>query len=267
MSAIQREILKYERKGFKIEQKRTMKHSTRFFLKKGRGLGGLLGFEGIALYAVDGDSDLENLRECLKDYVKFSEEQEFDASDKGLFAFTGALDDKLFRDLKKAMISDEGIRNSVRAISLGQGTMKEMTPRVKTSMIAKDIRVNTPKLENVLDKIRKFVLHKMPKREKELDSMLVHYLSAFYPNITTKLAYEKATIDAQIGKIGIEIKYQPSASELDRLYGQVEKYLKYLDRIIVVIGYEKSKENTESFRQRLRDRNWLNNRVFIVSLG
>ena len=80
------------------------------------------------------------------------------------------------------------------------------------------------------------------------------------------MAYQNTKIDAQIGNIGIEIKYQPSASEFDRLYGQTEKYLKSLEEIIVVIGYERTRELTESFEKRVKERGWLNSKVFVVSL-
>jgi hypothetical protein len=104
----------------------------------------------------------------------------------------------------------------------------------------------------------------MPKSEKDLDSMVVSYLYAFYPDISTRNTYEN--VDAQIGDIGIEIKYQPNRSDFDRLYGQVDKYLKQLEKVIVVVGYEKSRELTESFEKRMKERGWLNSRVFIVSM-
>jgi len=124
-----------------------------------------------------------------------------------------------------------------------------------------------PNLRDLLQKIKEFRPHKQARKERELENMLVHYLSAFYPNIRTQLWHEKARIDAQIGKIGIEIKYQPSASELDRLYGQIEKYLKHLKYVIAVIGYAKSKENIRDFQQRLKKRKWLDSRVFVISVG
>ena len=84
--------------------------------------------------------------------------------------------------------------------------------------------------------------------------MLIHYLSAFYPKICTQVAYQNAKIDAEIGDVGIEIKYQPSSGEFDRLYGQVEKYLKHFQKIIVVIGFEKTRELTETFEKRVKER-------------
>ena len=97
--------------------------------------------------------------------------------------------------------------------------------------------------------------------------MLVSYLRAFYPDLRTQLTYERARIDAQIGKVGIELKFQPSAGAFDRLYGQIEKYLKHLKCVIVVIGYEKSKEDTRYFRNRLKERGWLKDRVFVISVS
>jgi hypothetical protein len=46
----------------------------------------------------------------------------------------------------------------------------------------------------------------------------------------------------------------------------VEKYLKYLDYIIVVIGYEKGRENTDCFEKRIKDRGWLNSKVHVIPL-
>lgn len=95
--------------------------------------------------------------------------------------------------------------------------------------------------------------------------MLISNLQAFYPNVQTQLTYERARIDAKIGGIGIEIKLKPNAGDYDRLYGQIEKYLRHLDTVVVVIGAEKSKQSTRYFKQRMKDRNWLNKRVYIVT--
>jgi hypothetical protein len=262
MSLLEKEILKYEKKGFKLLQKRTLKYGIRIFLKREYGL--LRGFDGVYIYYVDGDATTDNLREAFKDYAKFYEEQGFGEGDKGFFLCSGSLDEKLFKDLKKAMISDADIRNSIKAISTGKEVVEKALEVTKKAL--REVKVETAKVENVIEKIKKFSPPKMPKKEKELENMLISYLSAFYPNIKTQVYYERTKIDVTIGDIGIEIKYQPSASELDRLYGQVDKYCRYLDKIIVVIGYEKAKEYTESFEQRLRQRNWLNSKVFLVPI-
>jgi hypothetical protein len=266
MDVLEKEIMKYEKKGLKIIQKRTLKYGLRVFLKKkfgffeGGSLGG--GFLGVYIYYVDGDATTNSLRECLKDYEKFYEAEEFGEGDKGFFLCSGRTDDELFKDLRKAMIRDDNTRNSIRLLNLGETTERE----TEEDKPRRGIEKASAESSEILSRIKKFTIHKMPKTEKDLDSMLVHYLSAFYPDICTQVAYQNTKIDAQIGDVGIEIKYQPSSGELDRLYGQTEKYLKHLEKVIVVIGYEKSRELTETFEKRIKERGWLNNRVFIVSI-
>jgi len=119
-------------------------------------------------------------------------------------------------------------------------------------------------VKQVLIRIKRFKPFRRAKKEKELETMLVSNLRAFYPELRTQLTYERARIDAQIERIGIELKFQPNAGDFDRLYGQIDKYLRHLDYVIVVIGYEKSAEDTRFFKKRLKERGWLN-RVFVVS--
>ena len=127
-------------------------------------------------------------------------------------------------------------------------------------------RLEAPGIKQVLRRIKRFTPYKRAQRERELETMLVSYLRAYYPDMRTQLTYERARIDAQIGRIGIEIKYQPSAGDFDRLYGQIDKYLRHLEYVITVIGYEKSIEATRFFKKRLKERGWLNNRVFVISI-
>ena len=262
MNPLEKEILKYEKRGFKIIQKRTLKHGLRVFLKKKFGILAGGGFLGVYIYYVDGECTTDSLRECFKDYVKFYEVEEFGKGDKGFYMCSGSLDEKLFKDLRKAMISDEEIRNNIKTISLGRETTERTANRERPKLKSEK---TTREIGEIITTIKKFAIHRMPKNERELDSMLVHYLSAPYPNISTKVAYQNTKIDAQIENVGIEIKYQPSSSEFDRLYGQIDKYLKYLEKIIVVIGYERNRELTETFEKRLKERGWLNNRVFVIA--
>jgi len=254
------EILKYEKKDFKVQQKRTLKYGSRTFLKK---KGGFFGSDScVYIYYVDGDATTDSFREFFKDYAKFYQDNDFDSSDRGLFLCSGSCDEKLFKDLRKAMIKEDDVRNSIKLMGLGETTEKEG----KEKQPRKEVKEATAESSEILSKIKKFTIHKKPKTEKDLDSMLVHYLSAFYPDIQTQVAYQNAKIDAQVGDVGIEIKYQPSASEFDRLYGQTEKYLKSLEKVIVVIGYERTRELTENFEKRVKERGWLNSKVFVVSL-
>jgi hypothetical protein len=269
MDSLEKEILKYEKKGFKVEQKRTLKYGSRTFLVK---KGGFLGTDtDVYIYYVDGDVSTDSFREFFKDYAKFYQDHNFDSSDRGLFLCSGNCDEKLFKDLRKAMIRDEDVRNSIKLLGLGETTEKEEVveeteieaPRRK---VTKERETETQSFRGLLEEIKRFNPHKKPDSERELETMLLSYLTHSHSNIEVQQTYERARIDARIGKIGIEIKYQPNSGELDRLYGQVEKYLRYLDKIIVVIGYEKTRESIQSFQPRIEKRGWLNSKVFVVSL-
>ncbi len=269
MNPLEQEILKLEKKGYKTSQKRKLKYGLRIFLNKKGGF--LSSDEGVYFYHVDGDVTTDNLRECFKDYAKFYEDKSFDNCDKGFFVASGRVDEKLFKDLRKAMISDDDIRKSIKLLALNKHTEKEIEKEVEKEQPKKEYHSEKEQEEShecneIISKIKRFALHKKPKGEPELDSMLVHFLSAFYPDIETQVAYQYSRVDVKIGNIGIEIKFQPSSSEFDRLYGQVEKYLKYLDKVIVVVGFERTRELTDSFEKRVKERGWLNSKVYVISL-
>jgi hypothetical protein len=258
MDVLEKEILKYEKKGFKVDQKRTLKYGSRTFLLK---KGGFLGSDvDVYIYYVDGNATTDSLRECFKDYVKFYEDHDFSDTDKGLFLCSGSVDEKLFKDLRKAMIRDDDVRNSIKLLSLGKVTERE----VEEEQPKRGVQKATAESGEILARIKKFTIRKTIKREKDLDNMIVSYLYAFYPDISSRNTYEN--VDAQIGDIGIEIKYQPKGSDFDRLYGQLDRFLKHLEKVIVVIGYEKSRELTETFEKRVKERGWLNSRVFVVPI-
>jgi len=85
MDLLEKEILKYQKKGFKVIQRRTLKHGLRAYVKKS----GFLGFEGIYLYYVDGDCTIDGIREFLKDYSKFYNDEGFGSGDKGFLLCSG----------------------------------------------------------------------------------------------------------------------------------------------------------------------------------
>ena len=141
---------------------------------------------------------------------------------------------------------------------------KEKVSKKEAKLKRVRAKPEAPGVKQVLRRIKQFIPYKRAKKERELEAMLVSYLRAYYPDMRTQLTYERARIDAQIGRIGIEIKYQPSS--FDTLYGQIDKYLRHLDYVIAVIGYEKSIEATRFFKKRLKERGWLNNRVFVITI-
>jgi hypothetical protein len=159
--------------------------------------------------------------------------------------------------LESPKITKKKILNMTKALTKKAVLTKEAKPLEKP-------KPKAPEVKQVLRRIRRFKPHKKPRKERELEAMLVSYLGAFYPDIRTQMTYERARIDVQIGKIGIEIKYQPSS--FDRLYGQIDKYLRHLDYVIAVVGYEKSPETTRFFKKRLKERGWLNSKVFVLTI-
>jgi hypothetical protein len=60
MNLLEKEVLKYEKKGFKIDQKRKLKNGQRIFLLK---KGGFLGSdEGVYIYYVNGNATMDIIR-------------------------------------------------------------------------------------------------------------------------------------------------------------------------------------------------------------
>ena len=188
---------------------------------------------------------------------------------------SGKVDKGMFRDLKKALVRNKDIESTI-SIKVLPKTVIHKTKKVieetrikekitEREIVRRKVTKEHISVRGLVGKISRFEPPRRPKREKQLENMLISYLQAFYPNVRTQMTYERARIDAQIGAVGIEIKYQPSAADFDRLYGQVEKYLKYLDYVIIVIGYEKSKEDTRYFKRRLKERGWLNKRVKVIT--
>lgn len=263
MNLLEKEMLKYEKKGFKKEQKKTLKYGSRIVLVK---KGGFLGTDTIVyIYSVDGNSGTDSLRECFKDFEKYYSEKNFDCEDKGLYVCSGSIDEKLFRDLRQAIIRESDIRSSIKLISTRESVSKKDAEIEKESLEDKEITISSSKATEIVTKVKQFSPLRKPKKEKELEDMLLSFLQhsfAVHPQQT----YERATIDARIGSIGIEIKFQPSTGELDRLYGQVEKYLKYLQTVVVVIGYEKNREGISYFEERIEERGWLNKKVYVICL-
>lgn len=123
MNPLEKETLKYEKKGFKIAQRRTLKYGSRTYLLK---KGGFLSSDiGVCIYYVDGDASSESIRDCFKDYVRFHKDHNFTYEDKGLFMCSGSVEAKLFRDLRKAMIDDDSIRNSIKLVKVSESAQKE----------------------------------------------------------------------------------------------------------------------------------------------
>lgn len=89
------------------------------------------------------------------------------------------------------------------------------------------------------------------RKEKQLTLSMTGYLARDYPDIVLEQKFGGNRIDAVVGKIGIEAKYRPNQSEINRLYGQVDDYLRYLDHIIVVF-FDTNQSMINNFERKIK---------------
>jgi len=87
-------------------------------------------------------------------------------------------------------------------------------------------------------------------KEKKMTLSMTGYLASAYPDITLEHNLGGNRIDAVIKKIGIEAKYRPNQNEINRLYGQVDDYLRYLEHIIVVF-LDTNQSMINNFRRKI----------------
>jgi hypothetical protein len=246
MNLLEKEILKYEKKGFKVAQRRTLKHGLRVYLKR-KGEGWFPSDLKVYLYYVDGDYTTDNLRECFKDYVKFYENEEFGKGDKGFLLCSGSLDEKLFKDLRKAMVEDDDIRNSIKPTALGEGetvTRKRALVEeklIKEKVTEREIRTRKIAIEhiNFNSVVRLIESHPLVPQPKEKG-----YEAQLYSAFTSKgypVEYEGqrrgSRFDLIIGddEIAVELKIVKNASVFNSLVGQVMRYKRQFNKIIIVL--------------------------------
>ena len=129
---------------------------------------------------------------------------------------------------------------------------------------AKDTTLNL-----VLDEIKSYKRRATKfsgkRKEKLYTTALTGYLSHAFPNIEMEQSLGKgARVDARIGNIGIEAKYRPDQNEINRLYGQIDTYLQFMDSIIVVF-FDTSSGIVNDFEKKLH-RGGYTRRVEIVNI-
>jgi len=142
LTPIQKIILNYEKKGFKVKQKRKLKHGRRIYLLKE--IEGFLftSFNQTYLYHVTGLCSVDSLRECFRDYAKFYESEDFDKGDKGFFVCSDDVDPKLFRDIRKVVIDDADIRRSITLKKVKETASKK--PASKTVKVSRTRKIAPP---------------------------------------------------------------------------------------------------------------------------
>jgi len=161
--------------------------------------------------------------------------------------------DKIIKNLRKL---DKDLKKDEKAeylsfLSLDTITSVCKRAKVPCSEIVDELEKFAKELERKrkkLDKIRDVVdvaYEFQPikeNKEKDLQLQLYQYLTAKLPKrtIETEKAIGGYKIDISIDdKIGIEIKYPKSNSDLQRLVGQIAVYSKYLDYVLPVIFAKK----------------------------
>ena len=112
----------------KREQK-SLKYGVRYFFRLRKGL---LGWDqGAYIYSPNANSSTESMREFLTDYEKYCDEDD-GYPKKGLF-FCYDCDEKLFKDLKLAMIRDKDLRNTIKlAVSTDKDKSKNRPSKAIT---------------------------------------------------------------------------------------------------------------------------------------
>jgi hypothetical protein len=248
-SSLEKEVLKYEKRGFKSKQKKKLRYGLRIYLDREKEGFLFNSSEGIYIYFAEGDATNDCLRECFKDYLKFYQDKEFDENDKGFFMTTGCVDEKLFKDLRKAVIDDEDIRSSIKLAVLEnpykelkkeqptaeaqpvKGTKKEDSERVS---LASSQAVDSTRVKSAIEAIC-FV---PSERERQYEAQLYQcLLGKGFDTVYEKSLGPGARFDLVIGRneVAVELKIINGKSDVDRLVGQIMRYKKSFGSIIVVL--------------------------------
>lgn len=170
--------------------------------------------------------------------------------------------DKIIKNLKK-LNKDLKKEEKVEYLSfLGLDVIKNICKRARIpySDVLEELEKEVNKLERKMKKLEKIrdiieVLSDFKpireKTEKDLQQQLYQYLVARLPR--NKIEVEKPVssgykIDISIDdKIGIEIKYPKSNSDLQRLVGQIAVYSKHFDYVLPVIFAKKGSLDLVNF--------------------
>jgi hypothetical protein len=101
--------------------------------------------------------------------------------------------------------------------------------------------------------------------ERQYQDMLFSFMNDTFRSLRREVPFpNKKYIDATIGNVGIELKFQPNESDMDRAYSQVESYLDHLDYVIVVVARPRTPDAIRYLEAKLQRREWLNSRVFLM---
>jgi len=247
VSLLENEISKFEKRGFKIKQRRSLRHGKKLVLERRRK--GLIGFIGaydvVYIYFVDGDSNTRNITEFLKDYRRFFKDENLDKQDKGYFMVSGKFDKVAFRDLKKALIKEDKIMRTIRVKQLKTRVISERAKveeeHIKEKIVEREITRRKITIEKV--SVRKVfnAVKSIPfvsaKKERGYETQLYQWLVAKGFEVQHERLRRGARFDLVIGKdeIAVELKVIRSTSQFDRLMGQIMRYKNQFEKIIIVL--------------------------------
>jgi len=148
---------------------------------------------------------------------------------------------------------EAGKRETKRKIKVEEETIKEKITEREIKRRVMEYEEVT--VESIIEKIEEYRPPPVRGRriEEKLTIGLTSFLQSSFPDIELEQPIARgARIDAIVGgKIGIEAKYRPQATEMDRLYGQIEKYLRRLDHVIVVF-FETPTRDVRNFQNRIK---------------
>ena len=258
----------YEKQGYSIKNKRKTKLAQWTYLEKE---GGKVAFHGdiVYLYHVEGDVKLAHVNDFLKRYRNVYEKNFFDSKDQGILSYTGSLNTREFRKVAQSFLErDQYRRMKVKQIKSApvketkteprsrrvnkeeikkQGTIE----RERKETVSEDVDVSIKTITQSINKWRRMAPKVTGRRREKLMTLsMTGFLSSTFQNIVLEQNLGGNRIDAVIGKIGIEAKYRPDQNEINRLYGQVDDYLRFMDHIIVVF-FDTNQAEINNFRRKI----------------
>lgn len=280
--AFQNLLNSYKKQGFEIDGRRTTKLAKWAFIVKEREGWFVSGYDGIYLYFVDGDVKLAHMNDFLKRYSKIYDEKNFDDRDQGILVYTGNFNTREFRTLAKNVLSENEYElmklKKVKSLATKKKTKRIKSKQAKKEEIKEKITIEreaertvTKEADVSVNSIKRNInkwKNVAPKvtgrgKEKKMTISMTSYLASKFPEITLEQNLGGNRIDAVVGKIGIEAKYRPNQSEINRLYGQVDDYLRYLDHVVVVF-YDTNQTMINNFKRKIKTGGY-DNQLTIVS--
>jgi hypothetical protein len=247
MSILENEVSKLKKKGYKRSSQKSLKHGKRIILKKKKsGLSGFAGYSYHAYLYSPKDSNAQAITEFLNDFKKYVSDEGLEEKDvHGYFLVKGTFDKVTFGELQKVILKKGRLKNSIIIKQLEMTMEKEKTgyheEKIKEKIITREItrrsvtteKVSLAKVVNAIENVP-FI---KAKRERGYQNQLYAYLSAKEFDVQHEKARRGARFDLVIGddEIAIELKLIKGTSEFDRLIGQITRYKKQFQKVVVVL--------------------------------